>query len=165
MTNVSAMTMLSRALDSLNQELERAGTRKDLCELLLLHGDMVVIDYADCGGMGYVRLVTANPTEQFPTPAPAASCASSMAYSMEVGIVRTAPGMGRSGGKPTTPTADEQGAATSLALEDMEVMLRALKVIESEVYEFTLGSYTPMGPAGGGLGGFWSFTVGDELDD
>lgn len=161
----TALTLMAMAKEALEQELVKAGTRDGLCEMLLLHGDMVVIDYADCGGMGYVRLASANPSAAFPNPAPAGSCAHQQAFSMEMGIVRAAPGMEEGVRSPALPDAEDHLAATSLALEDMDVMRAALKVLEGQVFDFQLGTYTPVGPAGGALGGNWSFTVGEELDD
>lgn len=165
MAQVSPLTVMSMVLDSLNEELRKAGTRDSLCEVALVHGDMVVVDYADCGGMAYVRLVSANPTSTFPNPAAAGTCAHDLAFPMEVGIMRQAPGMGEGMREPVVPDADDHLKATSLALEDMEVMRRALRTVEREVEQFVLGSYTPIGPAGGALGGVWSFTAGNETED
>lgn len=152
-------------LDALNEELTANGTRESLCEFALVHGDMVVVDYADCGGMGYVRLVTANPTSAFPNPATPGTCAHDLAFPMEVGIMRQAPGMGEGLRDPRIPDTDDHLAATSLALEDMMAMHRALRAVEREMDQFLLGTYSPVGPAGGALGGVWSFTVGNETED
>lgn len=161
------MAIMGRALDALNEELLADGTREGLCEMALLHGDAVLLDYGmeSCGGMGWVRLVSANPTTNFPQPAQAGSCTSDLAFPMEMGIIRPAPMPETFQKKVTLPSADAQGAATSLALDDMAAMRRALMVMQQDMEQFQLGTYSPMGPEGGTQGGLWTFTVGEELED
>lgn len=162
------MAILGRALDALNQELEADGTRKSLCEVTVLHGETMILDYGaeSCGGMGWVRLVSGNPTATFPQPAQAGTCAQDLAFAVEMGVIRPAPKIETAFNKRIIlPSADEQAAATSLALDDMMAMRRALKEFASEMENFILGSYTPIGPQEGTVGGSWSFTVGEELED
>lgn len=162
------MAILGRALDALNQELEADGTRESLCEMMLLHGESLILDYGSesCGGMGWLRLVSANPTASFPNAAQAGSCVSDLAFTAEMGIIRPAPLPETTFNKKLVlPSADQQAAATSLALDDMAAMRRALKALEAEMENFVLGAYTPIGPQDGTTGGTWSFTVGEELED
>lgn len=159
----SPALLMQIGIDALNEELTRRETREGLCMVGLLHGEQVIIDYGmeSCGGMAYVRLVTAVTTATFPNAATAGTCASDLAYSMEMGIHRPAvPFDGKN-----LPDADEQSAGTVLALDDMLAMHAALREVEARAENFVLGAYTPAGPAGGVLGGTWSFTVGEELDD
>lgn len=164
---ISAMDIMGRALDALNQELLADGTRESLCEMMLLHGETMIVDYGleSCGGMGWIRLVSSNPTSTFPNPPATGTCAMDQAFTMEMGVIRPAPQPTTFQKRVTLPSADQQGAATSLALDDMAAMKRALKALESEMENFNLGSYTPMGPQDGTTGGTWSFIVGEELED
>lgn len=164
---IPPMAILGRALDALNQELEADGTRESLCEVTVLHGETMILDYGaeSCGGMGWVRLVSGNPTATFPNAPQAGTCAMDLAFAVEMGVIRPAPKIGTFQKRIILPTADEQAAATSLALDDMAAMHRALKAFASEMENFVLGSYTPIGPQEGTVGGSWSFTVGEELED
>lgn len=166
MARTTAMTAMAMVKEALRDELTKAGALDSLCEdVMLVHGDMVVIDYVECGGMAYVRLSSATPSEVFPNPAPAGSCAHTQAYSMEVGIMREAPGVEEGVVSKELPGSAEQDVATMAALEDMDIMLKALRMVERQFEDFELGTYTPVGPAGGAVGGNWTFTVGEDLED
>lgn len=166
MARTTAMTLMAMVKEALRDELQKAGALDSLCEdVMLVHGDIVVIDYVECGGMAYVRLSSANPTQTFPNPAPAGSCAHTQAYAMEVGIMREAPGISEGVVSKELPGSSEHDVATMTALEDMDIMHKALRVVERSVADFELGGYTPVGPAGGAVGGNWTFTVGEDLED
>lgn len=161
------MQIMGIALDALNEELIADGSRKSLCEMALLHGDAVLLDYGaeSCGGMGWVRLVSVGTTAQFPNPDVAGTCVSDLMFSMEMGVIRPAPMPETFSKRLVLPSADDQGAATSLALDDMLAMRRALKAVSKVLENFALGGYSPMGPEGAVVGGVWTFTAGEELED
>ncbi len=133
----------------------------DLCFCGILPGTAVAADYINGGcedsdGMGWVRLVNLVPTQKFPQPLVVAdaACASINAIGIEVGILRSMPS-GTSDGEPPD-AADMQAAAERQVLE-----AELMKTVIACCYGngALLGTYAPLGPAGGAIGGYWQFSA------
>jgi hypothetical protein len=135
------------------------------CSTALYHGDSVTLDYADCGGMAWVRLVTSGPSQNFPNVTQGvAACAMTLAHTFEIGVMRAAP-LARAllaDSGIDLPDDEENSEAAELALKDMEAMWAAIQASTTDIELMAPGTYTPVGPVGGALGGTWSVTVGDD---
>jgi hypothetical protein len=138
---------------------------EEVCSTAVYHGDSVTLDYADCGGMAWVRLVGTGPSQSFPAiTSDLNSCGASLAHTFELGVMRAAPLAQAllAGAGVDLPDDAENSAAASLALDDMEAMWDAIRAARQDIELLVPGSYTPVGPTGGSLGGTWSVTVGDD---
>lgn len=154
--------MLDLLLDSLVEELRDAGT-EDVCAAAVYPGDAVPLDYAECGVQAWVRLVAASPTIGFPNnDITADSCAWRLAYEVEMGVVRPSPIPETVLSTVDLPDDAENTAAAGLQLSDMMAMHHALIGARQEIEHLLPGSYTPIGPVGGAVGGTWSLTLGDD---
>lgn len=148
-------------LDAVGQELQAIKAKEDLCLFTVMPGNDVPIDYAECGGMAWVRLVTAAPSSTFPNAdSSPGNCASFLAYALEVGLLREAPMPQQFGSEWTNPSSEEQFDAAEKAADGMEAVYRALRSVGGEFPDFVVGTYTPYGPDGGAVGGTWAMTVG-----
>lgn len=145
--------------ESLTRELRRAGLLDDLCILTVMPGEQVAWDYVDEGGMAWVRLVRAFPTAAFPEPdVSVGNCVYTLGYEVEMGALRQAPGIDQHG---NLPTEDDHLLCVEKQYADMEAMYRALTNVDIDLK--VVNDYTPVGPAGGGVGGFWGAIVGQDL--
>ena len=138
----------------LEQELIASGLPVG-CVKTLMPGDQ---NYGDCGecddgscGSAWVRLVRAFPSVTFPNQeAGNATCASPLAYELEVAVVRCVETIREDG---TGPDAATLLAQTRTQLADMAAMRRAIACcFGTGDTEYALGAYTP-GPFVGGCGG------------
>lgn len=144
-------------------ELQKPGQNASLCAVAAMPGSEIPYDYGQesCGGLLWVRLAGANPTVSFPSAdVTASSCAQTLAYSLEVGIMRPAPLAEVNGDEFILPTDQENGNATEQQMLDMESMLVAIANLREDVEDLLPGTYTPLGPEGGVVGGRWTLTVG-----
>lgn len=129
----------------------------------ILPGSMIAADY--CGdeecGQAWVRLATVYPSQNFPNPDDSAvEPQSYLAYSIEVGILRCAPMPADDG---TPPSVAEQLESARLQMADMSAIRRAIQCCLDQLERpYLLGSYDPIGPEGGCVGGSWSFTLGEN---
>lgn len=147
-----AWALLSAMRDCLCEAIEGSG--RPVCFCGILAGALAVHDYGD-DGQAWVRLVTTFPTESFPQPAGAGGrCGSAQAYQVEVGIIRCA-ALAEMDGTPAD--VQEQEYAAEVQMADMELMRQAIACCVGSNYEYVLGQYLPMGPAGGVVGGAWTF--------
>lgn len=129
----------------------------DVCFCGVLPGEVTIADYAsECDaacGMAYVRMTSMYPSVAVGTPSEqAGNCATGLGIEVEVGILRCAP-MPDSDGSP--PGADEQLAATQLQIADALAAWKAISCCQNN-QDFLLGTYTPVGPQGDVVGGFWA---------
>lgn len=140
------------------------------CFCGLFPGEEAPWDYCDgnCGktraGQIWVRLVSAFPTQPFPVIDPLGTCASAMGFDLEVGAIRAAPMITGTAAKPILPTVDAQLESTRIQLAEMAAIRRAIKCCMAENEDggeisYALGSYSPVGPDGGCVGGSWTVTV------
>lgn len=118
-----------------------------------------------CDGQVWVRLASATPA-----PAPAAPLKASgdlcavpwWTLNVVVGVIRCAHTIDDEGNAPTPRELSEDAESV---LEDMWTILR---VITCKVAHERMGTWTPVGPEGGCVGGEWSFTAriaGCSCDD
>ena len=137
-----------------------------LCAISRMAGAEVPLDYGQesCGGLLFVRLVSANPSVSFPgNDTTINSCSAMLAWPLEVGIFRPAPLAELVNDELILPTDTENSTAQEQQMLDLECMYRALiRLGNEEVEDLIIGSYTPQGPEGGVVGGRWGFTVGLE---
>jgi hypothetical protein len=160
--------LMETALAALKLELADSGD-DGLCAKAIYPGVAVPSDYAandECeGGMAWVRLISAAPTMAFPAQDMTAdSCAATLAYSVEMGIIRPAPIPESFQKDMDLPDDEEHIEAAHRQFNDMHLMHRALKRIRRSVDQMVFGSYTPVGPEGGVVGGSWDFTFGEDDD-
>lgn len=118
----------------------------------VLPGSAVAFDYCDEGGMAYTRLVGIIPINANP-----GKCATEFEVGVEIAILRCAPVVTEGGELPDDA---EQLAASMLQNFDMGLMHKVISCTEvPQVFDFlTLGTFTPIGPDGGCLGGSWTAT-------
>jgi hypothetical protein len=156
--------MMDILLAALVVSLREAGG-EEVCSTAIYPGDSVALDYAECGGMAWVRLATANPSRVFPTPVnDLSACASSLAYTVEMGVMRSAPlatALLADAGVDL-PDDSENTASAYEVLDDVDAMYKAIQMAARDIEYLIPGSYTPVGPVGGAVGGTWSLTVGDD---
>lgn len=132
----------------------------------VLPGSMALIEYCgfaddECGGQAWTRQVNEFASTTFPEPDVRALCTSPMAFTIEVGVVRCI-GVGDDDGSPLTMA--EQLAATRLQLADKAAARAAIQCCVGKMdLQYNLGEYTPYGPEGGCVGGFWTITVQQDL--
>lgn len=108
-------------------------------------------------GAAWVRLVTAYPADgvgvrqQNPT-----GCGTSLGLDVEVGVLRCVeqPSNGKA------PTEEMLAVAAEEQLGDLVAIRRMLSCCSSLTdLDYTLGTYTPIGPRGAVAGGTWSLSV------
>jgi hypothetical protein len=132
-------------------ESESGITKPCLCTVL--PGANVAYDYCEEGGMAWSRLFAITPVEVVNGN----QCVIEYDVTVEVGVLRCAPGLGPDGELPTEP---EQLAASMQQMFDMGVMHKALTCTPVAAYYSLaqMGPYTPIGPDGGCVGGTWTRT-------
>lgn len=120
------------------------------CICTTLPGSAVPFDYCAEGGMAWARLVGIEPV---PT---VGRCAVEYDVTVEVAILRCAPGIDEAGNLPSD---EEQQAAAMLQFFDMGVLHKVLTccTVPTSFSFQTIGSYAPV-LDGGCLGGFWTAT-------
>jgi len=166
---MSLRGMLAVLLEELSAGLEDAGLLESMCTVTIFPGIAVPIDYVGssdtCGSMAWVRHVSTNPTIQFPSADLSIdNCASTLAHIIEVGLIRPSP-IPESDGRHVDLPDDLTHMNASLQLADDMMLMKDAIARAAKVIDFViLGSYTPVGPEGGAVGGIWSLTAGDEHD-
>lgn len=147
--------------DCLCEQVTKAAEDPDkitghVCLCSVITGDSVPLDYCagTCGqgrcGMAWVRLEGIQPLEG---ESAAPGCPQPLTAFIEMGIVRCSQTSvsGRS-----LPGEDDHLRETLIALEDIQIMRRAIACCELRT---TVMNYTPMGPEGGCVGGTWNLLV------
>lgn len=130
------------------------------CFCGIVPGEAAVQDYVgdDCGaacGMAWVRLTTAYPAVGVGQPIQRlGNCASSLGYEVEIGVMRCISAGDEAG---NAPSPEELLAATKEQMSDMAAVVRAVSCCDGiSGKDFILGTYTPLGPEGGVVGGVWT---------
>lgn len=161
---MSVKQMMDIVLAAVLVEVNKVHPDDDLCAVAKYPGEGVPLDYAECGGMLWVRMVQANPTRAFPNPVQDLNdCGATLAVPLEVGLMRPAPIPANFvTGEMDLPDDDDHNAAADKQADDMEAMWRGLKVAAQDIEYLLIGSYSPVGPAAGSVGGTWTLTVGDD---
>jgi hypothetical protein len=156
--------MTAALLESLTQQIRAAGKQDNYCSLTVQPGNAVVFDFgpeSGCGGIAWVRLISANPSVAFPSADVSLdSCAFSLAFTVEMGMVGPAPVLENTLGQFTPPDDIELFDASMRQMDEMQMMYDALKA--ARIPQKIIGSYAPQGPEAGVMGGVWTVTVGGE---
>jgi hypothetical protein len=146
-------------------ELE-AAKGPELCFCGVIPGDAVDTSLASLGtckgGMAWVRMVTSYASTTFPQQDELAGCATLLAATFEVGVLRPAV----LGTDRRPPTVADLVAETRLQFSDQSAMHRAIACCaNSSSFDFVyaLGDYTPDGPDGSLVGGSWTVTIQQEF--
>lgn len=152
--------LLTAMRDCLCDAITEAGPGREVCFCGILAGGTTVQDYAD-RGQAWVRLVSSYPSDNFPNPSGAlAKCYTPPAWQVEVGILRCA-ALSDDRGNP--PTLARQQYVAEVQIADMDLIRRAIACCVGKDYDYALGTYQPIGPIGGVVGGAWSFIAGEPL--
>jgi hypothetical protein len=160
---LSAKEMMDIVLAACVVELRADGTDGNLCATTKYPGEAAPLDYAECGGMLWVRLATTAPTTQFPNAESRPNvCASTLAFNLEVGLMRPSPIPEDTFGDFQLPSDQEHSESTDRQMDDMEAIYRGLVRASRDIEMVSIGSYTPVGPVGGTVGGTWTLVVGNE---
>lgn len=166
---MSSSYTIDQALDILLAavlvELRRDGLDEDICAHAIYPGDSIVLDYAECGGMVWVRLVDAFETVGFPNrDVTVNSCEALLAATVEVGVMHPSPIPEEILNTVDLPDDAEHTAAARRQIKEMRAMRRAMQETRRVIGKDLLlvGAYTPVGPVGGTVGGTWSVTLGEE---
>lgn len=129
------------------------------CSAALVPG--AIVDWGGCGqcesgacGMVYVRVETMFRSFTFPEPSLELGCGAPLAMQLRVGVLRCL-SIDSQGGLDDA----ESTEAALVALTDALAVRRALACLSGDV---VLGTYDPLGPQGGCVGGEWQVTV--DLD-
>lgn len=130
------------------------------CFCGVVPGQEAAYDYAgDCDiacGMAWVRLITSYPSVIVATPYDQPNnCGAMLGIEVEMGSVRCVPGLDNSGNPPAPA---DLLASAQLQSADMMAMRRAIACCSGS-RDFLVGSYQPIGPEGGLVGGFWSIAI------
>lgn len=160
----STKQMMDIVLASVLEEVNKVHPDDTLCAAAKYPGEGVPLDYAECGGMLWVRMVQATPSRAFPQPVTDLNdCGAILAVPLEVGLMRPAPiPADFVTGEMDLPSDDDHNAAADKQADDMEAMWRGLKRAAQDIELLLIGSYSPVGPAAGSVGGTWTLTVGDD---
>lgn len=164
----TASEMMDIILAEVLVELRERGTGSGLCAKAIYPGNAIPADYGidDCGGMAWVQLQSASPSATFPQPlADLNSCTYSLAYTIDVGIMRPVKVPEAVGRSISFPTDEENRAAAVSQLDDMEAMHVAINRARADIDLMVLNQYTPEGPEGGVVSGVWTMQVGNEDPD
>lgn len=131
----------------------------DVCFCGVIPGEAASAMYGgDCTkkcGMAWVRMVTAYGAagvgNVVTTPG---NCSTGIGFDVEMGMLRCTP----IGEATKPPKPEELLASAQLQLADMMVMRKAVACCPGS-RDWSLGAYTPMGPGGGLVGGFWVISM------
>lgn len=134
------------------QDSAREGGAPMPCICTVLPGAVVPYDYCEAGGSAWSRVVGIVPIT---SDIGDYTCATEYEVTIEVGILRCAPMLGANNELPSDA---EQTAAAMQQYADMGLMHAALTccTVPSRFDGPAVGSYVPLGPDGGCVGGSWT---------
>jgi hypothetical protein len=126
----------------------------ELCWCGLYPGQQVSWEYCgecagDVCGMAYVRLAGVFPYDVFPEAVIDQRCVRPLAWEIEVGALRCIPQ--RPDGEPL-----DQRSMNEVALHQINDAYAIYWAMRCCGIELAVGSYVPVGPEGGCVGGFWT---------
>lgn len=127
-----------------------------VCFCGIVPGEVPSLDYVnscdEACGMAWVRMAGAGMVSSINNESVQKNnCDGTLGWDMEVGMIRCSPVGDEQG---NAPEQDEWLASADLQLADMVAMKKAIMCCPSFKY-FVLTTYTPIGPQGGAVGGFW----------
>lgn len=131
-----------------------------VCICAPMPGEAIATDYvSDSAGMAWARLTSGWPSTSFPNADVTPGCAAPLAFGVELGVAYCAPTMSDDGDPPDLTA---QYEATRLQLAAMNTMRRAIACcFPGRAPNVVLGTYTPIGPEGGVVGGVWTISVAE----
>ena len=148
--------LMVRLRQCMCETLTERGLMPGGCLCAIVPGDAAVWDYSD--GLAYVRLVDSYPSTTFPAADTTlrGSCSAALAATLEVGILQCHPI--NADGSPLSQEQQEESARLQTA------GMRALKeaIMCCDLDPIVLGTFTPQGPQGGLVGGYWQINVAAE---
>lgn len=103
----------------------------------------------DTCGMGYVRLAMVSPYQVFPSPAVDDKCVLPTMWALEVGALRCMP-------TPHDGEVLDVGSMAEVAIGQMLDARALRKAIKCCVPDLGLGLWSPAGPNGACVGGYWA---------
>jgi hypothetical protein len=134
--------------------------QNQVCYCGILVGDEIPVDLGDeCGITGYVRVISAFPSQNFPQPDSIVPDNTVRAFQINVGIVRVAPQM-EGDGNP--PAAEDIRLHALQKLADQQLTWEAIMCCITDKFEdaqIANLAYTPLPNNGGIDGGEWSFLI------
>ena len=138
------------------ETLTERGLMPGDCFCGILPGDSAIWDFQS--GAAYVRLVDVYPSTTFPAANtnPGTSCAAMLVATLEVGLTQCIPI--NADGSPLTQV--QQMEVSRHQMAGMRAVQQAIACCDIPLV--VLGTYTPVGPQGGLVGGFWQINVGAE---
>jgi hypothetical protein len=156
MIMLSPIKILAPMLEALTQQIRLAGKEDEYCSITVQPGTAVAFDFGPesdgCGGIAWVRLVASSPAVG------SNGCIMWMTHTIEIGMAGPVPGLDYSSvGGYTLPTDEELFDASSRQSDEMMMMIAALNSVDID--GLTIGDYSPSGPEGGVLGGYFTVTV------
>lgn len=139
------------------EQITKAGL-PETCFCGVFPGAQAPYIYGD-EGQAWVRLVTAGPSRQFPQVDDTwTACDAPITYTLEMAVLRCALPFADAKGNP--PTLTQQFETVRLQMADMQAMKQAIMCcVPNDDITVALGAYNPLGPDGGLVGGFWTFSV------
>lgn len=138
------------------------------CFCGIVVGEDIPVEYAgecddDSCGAAYVRLTGAFPTTNFPQVEGSATCFTTMAYNVSVGILRCV-SLGDDRGNMPTPA--EVQETSLMLLSDMKTLRRTIQCCFGSTFDevdYVMGQYTPLPLQGGVTGGEWPVTIQEQF--
>lgn len=112
-------------------------------------------DGGSCG-TAYVQVTNAFVSSEFPFPDTEGRCYAPMAYELTVGVVRCIPVADEEG---NLPSSGEILSSFLTNLDDQQAVWKAIQCCMGKDVTHTLGSWEPLGPQGGCVGGQFTVTV------
>lgn len=161
--DVLIFPLLTELAGCLCDELADSGLEAT-CSCSLVPGVGPTLDFCSegceggCPGEAWVRVVAAYPSTDFPSPQAIATCASPLAFEVEVGVGRCLP-TGSADGSP--PAAADMFETARLQLADMAAMRRAIACCfkgQMDV-DYVLLRFDPTQGAGGCLVSTWTLVI------
>lgn len=138
---------------------EQLGGQDNMCFCGVLVGETTIADYiGDCEdcGMAWVRVSAMYPAVGVNLPSTLPNnCNAMLGVDIEIGVLRCI-SVGASDGSP--PTAAEMLASAQEVSDDALAMRRAVICCPADI-DYVLGTYSPIGPQGGIVGGTWNLSL------
>jgi hypothetical protein len=150
-------TTLTELATCLCASIEALGAEEP-CTCGVVPGEVVAPDMCDESGCGtaWVRLSASYPANGVGVPNETLrNCGSGIGYEVELGVIRCVQIMEDDGSGPDAATLQ---AAVELQLADMKAMYMAINCCSGSK-AWIVGSYTPIGPEGGAVGGILTVSM------
>jgi hypothetical protein len=133
-----------------------------VCTAAIFPGEEVAWDYcgecaSDKCGFVYVKMAQTYPSSIFPQPDLELGCGSTLAFQLELGVVRCLQVMDDDG---DAPDPDALSASALAMMDDMLAIRYAASMHAPKTH--VLSNWVPQGPLGGCVGGYWTLFVSES---